>query len=76
MAIDHPKTVEYHLLIWEILVSYSKHGRMKELHFGIVQDAREILFKSITINFEPEHFVICIVRFKLEMQTWSSNNKK
>ena len=51
---DHLKTVGSYFLIWEMLLSFSKHGRMKELHLGIVQDAREIFPESITIGFEPE----------------------
>ena len=34
---------------------------MKELHFIIVQDVREVFFlKSIAIGFGPEHFTIYI----------------
>ena len=38
-----------------MLTSYSKHGRIKELHYSIVQDAREMSLKSISVGFEPEH---------------------
>ena len=60
MAIDHLKTIGSHLLIWSMLMSCSKYGRMKELHFSIAQDAIEVFFESITIGFEPERFAICI----------------
>ena len=36
------------------------HERMKELHFSIVQDARDIFLEGITIGFKPERFTICI----------------
>ena len=47
-----------------MLVNFSKHGRIKKLEFGIVQDSREIFLKSITIGFKAEHFVICIASDK------------
>ena len=37
---------------------------MKELHFSVVQDAKEMFFESITIGFEPKHFAICIASVK------------
>ena len=61
---DHLKTVGSHLLIWAMLASYSKHGRMKELHFSIVQDAIEMFLEIITVGFEPERFAICITSVK------------
>ena len=64
MAIDHLKTVGSHLLIWAMLASCSKHGRMKELYFGVVQDAIEMFLETITIGFEPERFAICITSVK------------
>ena len=45
-------------------MSCLKHGRMKELHLGTVQDAIEIFLESITIGFETERFVICIASDK------------
>ena len=54
------KTAGSHLLIWAMLTSCLKYGRIKELYFSIVQDAREVFLESITKGFEPELFVICI----------------
>ena len=47
-----------------MLGSFSKHGRIQELHFSIVQDAIEMFLESITIGFELERFAICIASFK------------
>ena len=47
-----------------MLTSCSKHGRMKEFHFGIVQDAIAMFLKSIVLGFKPEHFAICITTVK------------
>ena len=47
-----------------MLTSCSKHGRMNELHFGIVKDSIEIFLESITIGFELEHFEIYIASIK------------
>ena len=58
VAMDLMKTFGSHLLIWTMLTSCSKHGRMKELHFSIVQDAIEMFLESIAIGFEPERFAI------------------
>ena len=58
MALDSLKTTESHLLIWEMIISFSKRGRMKELHFGMVQDTRAMFPESITIGFEPKRFAI------------------
>ena len=60
MAMDHLRAVGYHFPIWAMLVSCSKHGRIKDLHFGVVQDAREMFLESIIIGFEAERFAICI----------------
>ena len=60
MAMDHMKTIGSHLLMLAIFVSCSKHGRIKDHIFGIVEDAKEIIILSITIDFEPWHFAICI----------------
>ena len=57
---NYLKTGRSHLLIWAILASFSKYGRMNELPFDIVQDIREMFLESITIGFEPEHFEIFI----------------
>ena len=64
MVMNHLKTVGSHLLIWVILVSCLKHGRMKELHFSMVQEAIEVFLESITIGFEPGRFVIYITSVK------------
>ena len=64
MAMDHLKTVGSNFLKWVMLTSCSKNGRMKVLHFSIVQDAIEMLLESIMIDFEPERFVICIALVK------------
>ena len=58
MTIDDLKTVRSHNLIWAMLMSCSKHGRIKELYFNEVQDAREMFFESIAIDFESERFII------------------
>ena len=58
MAMDHLKTVGSHFLIKAMLASCSKHGRMKGLHLGMVQNSREIFLESITISFEPKRFLI------------------
>ena len=42
VAINHLTTVVSHLLIWKILMSCLKHGRIKEFHYGIVQGAIEM----------------------------------
>ena len=60
----HLKTVVSYLLIWAMLESCSKHGRIKEFHFGIVQDIVEMFLESITLGFEPECFVIYITSVK------------
>ena len=60
MAMDYLKNIGSQFLIWAMLTSCSKHGRIKELHFSVVQDAREMFLESITIGFEPEHFGILL----------------
>ena len=61
MATDHLKTVRSHFLMWAKFTSCSKHERIKELHFSMIQDAIEVFLESITLGFEPERFVICII---------------
>ena len=65
MVINHLKTVGSHFLIWAMLESCSKHVRMKELPFGIVQDAKKMFLKNITVGFEPDHFTICITSIRI-----------
>ena len=50
MAMNHMKTIGSHLLMLEILVSCSKHGRIIDHIFGIVEDAKEVFLESITIE--------------------------
>ena len=64
MALDYLKTGGSHLIILAMLVSCLKHGRMKELHFGVVQDTIEMFLESITIGFEPKRFALCIASVK------------
>ena len=47
-----------------MLVSCSKYGRMKEIHFDEVQYTKEMSLDRITIGFEPERFKICIASDK------------
>ena len=48
-------------MIQAMVASYSRHSRMKKLHFGLFQNARKVLLESITIGFELERFVIHII---------------
>ena len=51
MAMDYLKTVGSHWMIWAMLESFSKHGRIIELHFSIVQNAIEMFLENITVGF-------------------------
>ena len=64
MVKDHLKTVGSHLGIWAMLTSCSKHGRLKKLHYGIVQDSIETFLDSITKSFEPKRFAKYIASVK------------
>ena len=57
-ALDHLKTVGSYSLKWAILVSCSRHGKMKNLHFIIIQDTIEIIIETINMGFKPERLAM------------------